>query len=113
MVTFKLTGSQAKWVKDNLPGFIEEFEDMDSDINTILVSGNITSYYHSFQLIFMANTNAIATICHVNDEDIEWEDLEAFQFIGMYQSIMQRTPKIAKETDSEFVVLKKTITKHR
>lgn len=113
MITFKLTGSQAKWVKDNLPGFMEEFEDMASDINTILVSGNITAYHRNFQLIFMSNTNATATICHVNNDDIQWQDLEAFQFIGTYQNIMQRNPKVAKETDSEYVVLKKTITQHR
>lgn len=112
MVTFKLTGSQAKWIKDNLPGFIETFEDKASDISCILVSGNISVYRHSFQLIFMSDKTATSTICCVNDYGVEWRNLEAFQFIGIYQGIMQNNPKIAKETDSEYVVLKKTIIKH-
>lgn len=113
MVTFKLTGSQVMWIKNNLPGFIDEFEDEASDVNNILVSGNITAYYCEFQLIFMCDKNATSTICCVSDDSIEWKDLQPYQFIGIYQNIMQRNPKIAKETDSEYAVLKKTISTHR
>ena len=110
MVTLKLTGAQAKWVKDNLPGFIETFEEEASEITSILVTGSITSYNQSFSLIFMSDKTASSTICTVDLIEVDWKVLETFQFIGVYQEIMQRNPKIARETDPDYIALKRTIT---
>lgn len=112
MIVFKLTGSQVKWVKDNLAGFAKHLGHKASEINTILVSGHLGLRYHDVTLIFAGEETTFGTVCYVNDNGVEWEVLEGIRFMGTYANIVQRNPGVCKDTDSEYVVLKQTVLKH-
>ena len=110
MVVFKLTGSQAKWVKENLPGFVQHLGHKSSMISTVLIQGYISLYQRSFTLIFSGEETTFGTICRVStDNGVEWEVLEGLRFITTYAGIVNRNPGVCVETDSEYIVLKKTI----